>query len=106
MGTTLGDRYAELLTAQETTTSKTVATGRRNSLGVVLKLTGTGAVTATVKVSGGFDGSNFVEVVSFEMSGTTSVLEGAVEDWPWSWLKLELTAITGTGAALTAQVSG
>lgn len=67
-------------------------------------LTGTGAVTATVKILASNTDVNYGEVASIDMSGTnlvTALYEVAAN---YAFLKLQVTAISGTGAVVNAWV--
>lgn len=63
---------------------------------IVLK--GTGALTAALVLEVSNDGENWLNLVTFSLSGTTVVTDGAVSDAPWGYVRARLTAITGTGA--------
>lgn len=62
---------------------------------------GTGAVTATVVIEGSNDGEFFLEIATITLSGTTSDSDGFVSQAAWGFVRARLTAISGTGAAVT-----
>lgn len=68
-------------------------------------VSGTGAVTATVAIYGSNDGVNWELIATIILSGTASDSDGYVSAAPWPQLKAEVTAISGTGAAVTATVA-
>lgn len=69
---------------------------------------GTGAVTATVKIYGSNHapvsgvGQYGVVLGTITLSGNTSATDGFTTDAPWLWTWSDTTAITGTGATMTA----
>lgn len=65
------------------------------------KVVGTGAVSATVLIYGraGSGGTNLL--MTFTLSGTTSDNDGAALEAPWPEIWADVTAISGTGAAVT-----
>src|SRR5574341_2342191 len=65
---------------------------------------GTGAVSATVKVQGSNDGDNWVDIATITLAGTTSAKDGFAADAPWAYYRGDVTAISGTGAAVTLNV--
>lgn len=65
------------------------------------KVVGTGAVTATVKVQVSNDNSQWIDLGTITLSGTTSASDGFVSDAPWAYFRGNVTAISGTGAAVT-----
>jgi hypothetical protein len=71
----------------------------------VCKVAGTGAVSATVLVKASNDSVNFFTLATFTLSGATSDADGFVSDDSWRYLRGEVSAISGTGAAVTLTVS-
>ncbi len=69
------------------------------------KVVGTGAVTASIDIGVSNDGVNFETAGTIQLSGTTSDHDGLALDAPWPYIQLNVTAITGTGAAVTATMS-
>ena len=68
------------------------------------KVSGTGAVSATVKIYGSNQNTNSggVLLMTISLSGTTSDSDGDVIKTSYPFLYADLTAISGTGAAVTA----
>lgn len=66
---------------------------------------GTGAVSATVNVEGSLDGTYFIPVGIISLSGTTSATDGFASQAQWQYVRGNITAISGTGAALTLLMS-
>lgn len=65
-------------------------------------VTGTGALTATVKIQVSNDGTNYIDLATISLSGTTSATDGFSSDAPWRFVRGNVTALTGTSAAVTA----
>lgn len=66
---------------------------------------GTGAVTATVVISGSVDAQQYVALVTFTLSGTNSASDRVTVSFSEPHLKATLSAISGTGAVATASVA-
>lgn len=62
---------------------------------------GTGAVTATVKVQVSLNGTHWLDLATITLSGTTSASDGVVAEGPWSQIRGNVTAVSGTSAAVT-----
>lgn len=62
---------------------------------------GTGAVTATVLIEVSNDGTVFFEAGTVTLSGTTIDADGFAMNAKWAYVRTNVTAITGTGAAVT-----
>jgi hypothetical protein len=62
---------------------------------------GTGAVTATVLVEITNDGTNWLTLGTITLSGTTSDSDGFAADAPWAQVRGNVSAVSGTGAAVT-----
>lgn len=61
---------------------------------------GTGSVTVNVEVSN--DLSNWIVLGTISLSlSTTSATDGFTAEGPWTWVRGNVTAISGTGAAVT-----
>lgn len=67
---------------------------------------GTGAVTATVKFQGSLGDGYWNDIDSVTLSGTTSASDAKSWVVPWPQVRANVTAISGTGAAVTVYVSG
>lgn len=97
-----------------TTTTTTQATrpvavrGFANSVHVYL--TGTGALTATalVQVSNIDDATanQWITASTLSLSGTTHANDGATLSSAWKWVRVNITAVTGTGATLSVYPAG
>lgn len=59
---------------------------------------GTGSVTATLNIYGSNDGTNWILLATITLSGTTSATDAIVFAAPYTSLKGNVGAITGTGA--------
>jgi hypothetical protein len=68
-------------------------------------VSGTGAVTATVNVEVSLDGVNFLIQSTIILSGTTSATDGFASFAQWQYVRGNVTAISGTGAAVTLYMS-
>lgn len=67
---------------------------------------GTGAVTATVLVDVSNDNEHWIlAVATITLSGTTTDSDGFVLDAPWAYVRVRLTAITGTGAEASVVIA-
>ena len=66
-------------------------------------VSGTGAVSATVVIDVSNDGVNATATPAgtITLSGTTSYSDGFVTDSPWKYIRAHITAISGTGAAVS-----
>ena len=67
-------------------------------------VTGTGALTATVLIEGSLNGVDWYTVATLSLSGTTRATAGNASNTPWALVRANVTARTGTGAAVTAYV--
>lgn len=67
------------------------------------KVVGTGAVTATViiYVSNTGASDDWITAGTITLSGTTSDVDGFAMSAKWAYMKANLSAISGTGAAVT-----
>lgn len=90
------------------------ATGAGSSVQPVLPqrtfscvVAGTGAVTATVLVQVTNDATNgpWMTAATFTLSGTTSASDGVALEAPWAYVRGNVSAITGTGAAVTLKMA-
>lgn len=64
-------------------------------------LSGTGAVTATVAIECSNDGINWETAITFSLSGTSSAHDGNYYVNSWTYTRANVTAISGTSAAVT-----
>lgn len=61
----------------------------------------TGACTATVNVEVSNDNVNFLTLGTITLNGTTTVQDGFASQAQWNYIRGNLTAISGVGAAVT-----
>lgn len=66
---------------------------------------GTGAVSGTVVIYVSADGTNFIELATITLSGTTSDTDGLAAANAWPWVRADITAISGTGATINASMA-
>jgi len=65
--------------------------------------TSVGAGSATVAIEVSNDGNNFINMATFSLTlSTTTVDEGVAVSNAWKYVRANLTAISGTGAAVSA----
>lgn len=67
-------------------------------------VTGTGAVSATVLIQVSNDGTNWEELATIALAGTTSDSAGFASDAPWAYVRANVTTISGTDAAVTVKM--
>lgn len=68
---------------------------------------GTGAVTATVLLEVSNDPSlGWLTLATLNLSGTGSATDGIAFDAKWTFIRSNVTAITGTGAQVTVDAGG
>ena len=89
-----------------TGTGSTYQNVKNIPMGYQATVTGTGAVSATVKVWGAnsdvaSDNTKAVLLGTISLSGTTNASDGFYSFAGWSYVFGEVTAISGTGAAVT-----
>ncbi len=99
-------RIAKLLDAVTTTQISGNAAIANVSNTFQATVSGTGAVSATVVIEFSNDGVGWVEGATITLSGTTSDSDGFVSDAPWVYARANLSAISGTGAAVTVTMGG
>lgn len=63
--------------------------------------TGTGAITGTVVIEGTNDGTHFVPLATISLDDTTTATQGFTSNERWVFTRARVTAISGTGAAIT-----
>lgn len=71
----------------------------------VAKVAGTGSVSATVLIEASSNGTDFFTLATFTLSGTTSAADACVTDDSWRYLRGRVSAVSGTGAAVTLTVA-
>ena len=66
-------------------------------------VTGTGTVTGTVDIEVSNDGVTPIATapLTINLNGTTTASDGGVVNAPWKYIRANLTAVSGTGAAVT-----
>lgn len=66
-------------------------------------LTGTGAISATIYFEVSLDGTNWVSpgMATVSLSGTNSVTDGFASNAPWRFVRVNINALSGTGASVT-----
>ena len=66
-------------------------------------VTGTGAVAATILLEVSNDGVNFITpgIATITLSGTNVATDGVSSSAPWAFIRANITAISGTNAAVT-----
>ena len=95
---------ADLLTAATSTGAgaTTLVSGEKRTYQATI--TGTGALTATVAIQVSNDGTNWITQSTITLSGTGYDTDGAALEAPWPYVRGNVTAITGTAAAVTLTV--
>lgn len=92
-----------------TTTSTSATSGKAGAGQKAFQayIVGTGAVSATVLIEATNDESlGWILLGTITLSGTTSTTDGFASEAPWGYYRARVTAISGTGAAVTVTVSG
>jgi hypothetical protein len=64
-------------------------------------IAGTGAVSATVVIEVSNDSANWITLGTITLSGTTSATDGFASNAVWLLNRANVTAISGTNAAVT-----
>lgn len=65
---------------------------------------GTGAVSATVIIEGTNNDVDWVTIATLNLTGTTRATDGGVAETLWSKIRGRVSAISGTGAAVTVSI--
>jgi hypothetical protein len=102
-GNAVGRAMAVLDAVLAPTTSEWFPLGGENS-SVQATVVGTGAVTASVTMEYSNDKISALAGFTISLSGTTSASDGDLAQPKWAWVRANLTAVTGTGAAVTVTV--
>ena len=87
--------------ALATTGAATAVTMRAGRKSFQAFLTGSGAVTSTVLIQGSNDNSSWLTLATISLSGTGSASDGFVSDEAWLYHRANVSAISGTSAAVT-----
>lgn len=90
-----------------------LTTGDGTAVGPLVRLrktvqgtvSGTGAVSATIPIRVSNDNVAFILAGTITLSGTTDATDGFVIDGPWAFIRADVDAIAGTGAAVTVTIS-
>ena len=90
-----------LFTARTTTGNGTTREAPGPGATVQAVVSGTGAVSATVNIQVSNDGTNFLTLGTLTLSGTTSATQGLALNAHWVYIRGNISAISGTGAAVT-----
>ena len=96
---------AKLIDAQTTTGAGQAINLSGDAHTFQATVTGTGAVSATVLVQCSNDGINWLTLGTSTLSGAVSATDGFATAAPWSFVRGNVTAISGTGAAVTVVAS-
>lgn len=75
-----------------------VYTVEQSDRAVQVVLTGTGELTATVKVEVSLNGEHFIELATLTLAGENSAVDGFASTAPWRYVRASITQIAGTGA--------
>lgn len=62
---------------------------------------GTGAISATVPIYVSHDNANWLPLATITLSGTAAASDGFTAAGRWAYLRADVAAIAGTGAAVT-----
>ena len=65
-------------------------------------IVGTGAISATIRISGCNDSRFPITVADFTLSGSGRDTDAVELTFPWEFYRVEVVAISGTGALATA----
>lgn len=95
-----------LLSGATTTTTGTAVDCWLSTRSIQAKVVGTGAVTATVLVEVSNDEAVYLTLGTITLSGTTSAADGFAISPSFRTIRASVTAISGTGAAVTAILCG
>lgn len=99
-----------LATAITTTAAGTANTGNLDSGRKTFQATvsGSGAVTATVKIQVSNDPDNlgWLDLGTITLSGTTTATDGFASEGSWLYMRCNVTAITGTSASVRCVCAG
>lgn len=95
-----------LLSGATTTTTGTAVDCWQSTRSIQARVAGTGAVTATVLVEVSNDETSYLTLGTITLSGTTSATDGFAISPSFRTIRGSVTAISGTGAAVTAILCG
>lgn len=104
-----GDEMSTIVIQKTTTTGAgaghTVGSTTREGLSVQATVTGTGSVTATVDVECSNDAVTWALLGTIVLSGTTKAGDMLPVSSRFEYVRSNVTAISGTGAQVTATLS-
>ena len=89
-----------LMTGRTSTATGTTIEAPGPGATVQARVTGTGAVTATVVVQVSNFDNVWLTLGTLSLSGTTTATAGLALDAHWAYIRADLTALTGTGATV------
>jgi len=72
---------------------------------VQAKVTGTGALVAEIDIEGSVNGVDYEVLATISLDDDDSAHDGVALDAPWTYIRANLTTLTGTGATVTVQMS-
>lgn len=90
-----------LFTARATTGTGTTREAPGPGATVQAVVTGTGAVSSTVVIQVSNNGTNWLDLGTLTLSGTTAATQGLALNAHWVYIRGNITALSGTSAAVT-----
>lgn len=91
-----------LFTDRTTTGAGTTREAPGPGATVQVVVTGTGALTASVTIQVSNDGTNWLDLGTLSLSGTTSATQGLALQAHWVYIRGNIATLTGTGATVNA----
>lgn len=89
------------------TGAQTAIQGRSPATAMVIGSTSSGAGSATVYIQVSNDNTNFITACTVTLTLSTSVaVDGCGISVPWRYIRMNVNAISGTGAAVTGTLGG
>ncbi|MGB4101350.1 MAG: hypothetical protein WBK91_05540 [Alphaproteobacteria bacterium] len=76
----------------------------RIPLSIQANVVGTGAVSATVPIYVSHDNANWLLLGTITLSGTAAASDGFVAAGRWAYMRADISAMSGVGAAVTVIV--
>lgn len=107
MDTRLSDGTETLLSAATATGAGTALdiVGRSTQTFQAVGQTASGAGSATIKIQVSNNGTNWLDLGTITLTlGTSAASDGFAAYAPWAYVRANITAISGTGAAVTVTV--
>lgn len=96
----------QLISTTSVSTGASQCTAQNKQTTVVATVAGTGAVSATVVIEVSNDGAKWIQMATIGLSGTTEASDGFGSAVAWPYTRARVSAISGTGATVTASVEG